>query len=175
MIACMPKGELLQGVAPPLPTRAGTPEISSEIERETRREHRSALLLVLLGLAVLTAGSGLRPLSLGSAGSATAVGRGERVVDVPAARQHTPKRTQEPRKSLLLRVESDDKRRNVDNLLADADVPLPDEDSGVVDRLGESVRSVTCKCPDKGITDPSLNTWVWSRRSKKSSVLRAST
>lgn len=39
---------------------------------------------------------------------------------------------------MLLRVEADDKRRDVDDLLADADVPLTDQDAGVVDRLGEA-------------------------------------
>lgn len=39
---------------------------------------------------------------------------------------------------MLLRVESDDEGGDVDDLLADSDVSLSDEDSGVVDRLGES-------------------------------------
>lgn len=43
----------------------------------------------------------------------------------------------------LLRVESDNERWDVDNLLANSDVPLPDEDSGVVDRLGESTQEVS--------------------------------
>ena len=38
----------------------------------------------------------------------------------------------------LLGVESDNERRNVDHLLADSDVPLSDQDSSVVDRLGQS-------------------------------------
>jgi len=39
---------------------------------------------------------------------------------------------------VLLRVETDDERGNVDNLLADADVTLADENTGVVNRLGET-------------------------------------
>lgn len=38
----------------------------------------------------------------------------------------------------LLRVETDNERGNVDDLLSDTDVPLADQDTGVVDRLGES-------------------------------------
>lgn len=38
----------------------------------------------------------------------------------------------------LLRVQSDDEGWDVDNLLANSDVPLPDEDTGMVDGLGES-------------------------------------
>ena len=39
---------------------------------------------------------------------------------------------------MLLGIQSDDERRDVDNLLADADVALLDEDTGVVDGLGEA-------------------------------------
>lgn len=39
---------------------------------------------------------------------------------------------------MLLGVETDNERRNVDDLLADADVALLDEDTGVVDGLGEA-------------------------------------
>jgi hypothetical protein len=39
---------------------------------------------------------------------------------------------------VLLGVKSHDERRNVDDLLADSDVSLPDEDSGVVDGLGKT-------------------------------------
>ncbi len=39
---------------------------------------------------------------------------------------------------MLLRIKSDDKRRDVDNLLANSDVSLFDQDTGVVDRLGET-------------------------------------
>ena len=39
---------------------------------------------------------------------------------------------------VLLRVEPDDERGNVDELLAHADVTLADEDASVMDRLGEA-------------------------------------
>ena len=39
---------------------------------------------------------------------------------------------------MLLGVETDDERRNVDDLLADSDVALSDENTGVVDGLGET-------------------------------------
>lgn len=77
------------------------------------------LLLVLLLLAVATLGS-LGLLSADTAGTATAEGRGEGKVDV------------------LLGVKSDDERGHVDDLLADTDVALADEDTGVVDGLGET-------------------------------------
>lgn len=44
---------------------------------------------------------------------------------------------------ILLGVESDNERRNVDDLLADSDVPLPDENTSVVNGLGETVKSQT--------------------------------
>jgi hypothetical protein len=39
---------------------------------------------------------------------------------------------------VLLRVESDDERRNVDNLLANSDVSLADQNTGMVNGLGQS-------------------------------------
>lgn len=39
---------------------------------------------------------------------------------------------------MLLGVETDNERGNVDDLLADADVALANEDTGVVDGLGEA-------------------------------------
>ena len=39
---------------------------------------------------------------------------------------------------MLLRVETDNKGRNIDNLLADTDVALADQDAGMVDGLGET-------------------------------------
>ena len=39
---------------------------------------------------------------------------------------------------MLLGVETDDERRNIDNLLANSDVALADENTSVVDRLGEA-------------------------------------
>ena len=43
----------------------------------------------------------------------------------------------------LLGVQSDDEGWYVDDLLADSDVPLPDEDTSVVDRLGEAAGRVS--------------------------------
>lgn len=82
---------------------------------------KSLLVVLLLGVTVtVTASSGLGALALDTAGTATTVRTGVGVVDV------------------LLRVETDNERRNVDDLLADTDVPLADEDTGVVDRLGKA-------------------------------------
>jgi hypothetical protein len=78
------------------------------------------LFLILLLLVTLAALSGLGLLSADTAGAATTVGRGQGEVNV------------------LLRVKTDDERRNVDNLLADTNVALTDEDTGVVDRAGET-------------------------------------
>jgi len=39
---------------------------------------------------------------------------------------------------VLLGVETDDERRNIDDLLANTDVALADEDTGVVDGLGKT-------------------------------------
>lgn len=76
------------------------------------------LLILLLVITTLLVGLGL--LSANTAGTSTAEGRVEREVDV------------------LLGVKTDDERRDVDDLLADADVALLDEDTGVVDGLGEA-------------------------------------
>lgn len=78
------------------------------------------LLVILLLLVTFAALGSLGLLSADTAGSATAEGRGESEVNV------------------LLRVETDDEGGNVDDLLADSDVALSDEDAGVVDRLGEA-------------------------------------
>jgi hypothetical protein len=79
------------------------------------------LLLILLGLLVTvttSGGSGL--LAAHTTGAATTEGRSEGEVNV------------------LLGVKTDHERGNVDDLLADADVALLDEDTGVVDGLGEA-------------------------------------
>lgn len=76
------------------------------------------LLLLLVSLGVTASGGG-GTLPLNTAGTATTVRRVERKVDV------------------LLRVETNNERGDVDDLLADTDVALADEDTGVVDRLGE--------------------------------------
>jgi len=80
------------------------------------------LLVVLLvsGGIVTTASSSLGSLSLYSSRSAATVWRSEGEIDV------------------FLGVESDDERRDVDNLLADSDMSLSDENSGVVDGFGET-------------------------------------
>lgn len=75
-------------------------------------------LLLLLGVLTTSGGSGL--LAANATGTATTEGRGEREVDV------------------LLGVETDHERGNVDDLLSDADVTLLDQDTGVVDGLGEA-------------------------------------
>lgn len=85
-----------------------------------KRNSSTHLLVILLLLSTITLLSGLGLLSADTAGAASTEGRGERKVDV------------------LLRVETDDERGNVDDLLADADVTLADQDTGVVDRLGET-------------------------------------
>src|SRR3569833_3739238 len=72
------------------------------------------LTLVVLQLRRL----GLLPLV--ATRTTTAQGRGQGEVDV------------------LLRVEPDDERRHVDDLLAHADVSLADQDARVVDRLGQT-------------------------------------
>jgi len=81
---------------------------------------RNNLLLVFLGLLIVTTGSGAHLLALDTAGTATTEGRGQREVNV------------------LLGVQADHVGGHVDNLLADTDVTLLDEDTGVVDGLGEA-------------------------------------
>lgn len=77
------------------------------------------LLLLLLTLATATLGS-LGLLSADTTGAAATEGRSQGEVDV------------------LLGVETDHEGRNVDDLLADTDVALADEDTGVVDGLGKT-------------------------------------
>jgi hypothetical protein len=85
-----------------------------------KRKRPFHLLVILLLLSTLTLLSGLGLLPADTAGAASTEGRGESKVDV------------------LLGVKTDDERGNVDDLLADADVTLADQDTGVVDRLGET-------------------------------------
>jgi hypothetical protein len=73
------------------------------------------LLFVILGVAL--GGSGSSTLSLDTTGTSTAIGRSEREVNV------------------LLGVETDNERRDIDDLLANTDVTLTDQDTGVVDGL----------------------------------------
>ena len=81
---------------------------------------RSLLVVLLLGVTALTTSGRLGPLPLDTTRSSTTVRRVQGVVDV------------------LLRVETNDEGWDVDDLLADSDVSLTDEDTGVVDGLGES-------------------------------------
>jgi hypothetical protein len=80
--------------------------------------HLFVILFLLLTITATLGGLGL--LSADTAGATATEGRGESKVDV------------------LLGVETDDERRHVDDLLADADVTLADQDTGVVDGLGET-------------------------------------
>jgi len=79
----------------------------------------SYLLLILL-LGIITLLRGLSLLSPDTAGATATKGRGQGEVNV------------------LLRVETNDERGNVDNLLADTDVALADKDTSVVDGLGKA-------------------------------------
>lgn len=84
--------------------------------------HKSVHLLLILSI-ITTVLLGLGSTSLLSADTtwtSTSKWRVERKIDV------------------LLGIETNDERRDVDNLLADTDVSLADEDTGVVDRLGET-------------------------------------
>jgi len=78
------------------------------------------LLLILLTSIIISLLSSLGLLPLYATRSATAEWRCESKVDV------------------LLGVETDDERWDVDDLLSDADVSLSDEDTGVMDGLGQS-------------------------------------
>lgn len=85
----------------------------------TKKRWSGRLFVILLGIIAL-AGSGSGTLSLDTAGTSTTIGRSEGEVNV------------------LLGVETNDEGRNVDNLLADTDVALTDQDTGVVDGLGKT-------------------------------------
>lgn len=80
----------------------------------------SNLLLILLLAFALTLLRGLGLLSPDTTRAATTERRCEGKVD------------------MLLRVETDDEGRNVDDLLADTDVALADENTRVVNRLGKA-------------------------------------
>ena len=85
------------------------------------------LLFLFLLLAVVLLLGGLSLLSPDTAGTPATKRRGQREVDV------------------LLGVETDDERGNVDDLLSDSDVTLADQNTGVVDRLGKT------ELPDTGL------------------------
>jgi hypothetical protein len=78
------------------------------------------LLVILLLLVAVALLGGLGLLPPDAAGAAATERRGQGKVNV------------------LLGVETDDEGGHVDDLLADADVALADEDTSVVDRLGEA-------------------------------------
>ena len=111
------------------------------------------LVVLLLGIALtVTTSGGSGPLPLDTTGSSTGKGRVQSVVEVlqrNSSRKGQSNGIRVERHRLwtreigthLLRVQSDDERRNVDHLLSDTDVPLPDKDTGVVDGLGETGRT----------------------------------
>lgn len=78
------------------------------------------LLLLLILSSTLTTLGGLGLLSADTAGATATEGRSQGEVDV------------------LLGVQADHEGGHVDDLLADTDVALADEDTGVVDGLGEA-------------------------------------
>lgn len=82
------------------------------------RNRSLVILLIIAGIIAFLRGLGL--LSADATWAATTERRGESEVDV------------------LLRVQPNDERRNIDDLLADADVALADQDTSVVNRLGET-------------------------------------
>lgn len=91
------------------------------IPKVTLPSHESFdLLVILLLLDIILLLSCLGLLSPDTTRAAATEGRGKGEVDV------------------LLGVETDNERRDVDDLLADADVALADEDTSVVDGLGEA-------------------------------------
>jgi hypothetical protein len=53
-------------------------------------------------------------------------------------RSPTTKRTRQSKVNMLLTIQSHNERRNIDDLLPDADMSLLDQDSGVMDGLGET-------------------------------------
>jgi hypothetical protein len=79
---------------------------------------KNLLLLLLLAVVALLGGLGL--LSSDTARAAATKGRGQGEVNV------------------LLRVETDNERGDVDDLLANTDVALANEDTGVVNGLGKT-------------------------------------
>ena len=76
--------------------------LAARVEVQYNMEAKASLLVVLLLVAVLLLGGSGGTLALDATGAATTVGRVEGKVDV------------------LLGVEADDERGNVDDLLADA-------------------------------------------------------
>jgi len=79
-----------------------------------------SLLLFILITTLLLLGSSGHALALNATRAASTIGRGKRKVNV------------------LLRVETDDERWDVDNLFANTNVPLPDQNTSMVNALGQS-------------------------------------
>jgi hypothetical protein len=82
--------------------------------------HRLLLVFTSIFLALFLGLSGLSLLPPNTARTATTEGTRQGEVDV------------------LLAVQSDDEAGDVDNLLADTDMSLSDQDTGVMDRLGKT-------------------------------------
>lgn len=78
------------------------------------------LFVILLLFAISTTLGGLGLLSANATGTAAAERRVESKVNV------------------LLRIETDDERRDIDDLLADTDVALANENAGVMNGLGKA-------------------------------------
>jgi hypothetical protein len=107
----------------------------------------SKLLVVVLLLGLTGSASSSRsPLPLNSASPGSTVGGGEGKVDVLCKKGEGWRvvselvwcwRREGAGEERTLGLDSDNERGNVDNLLSNPDVPLSDEDSGVVDRLGK--------------------------------------
>jgi hypothetical protein len=83
----------------------------------------SGLLLILTTLLITTVSLRLRSLGL---------------LPPNTTRAATTKGTRQRKVDVLLAVQSDHKGGDVDDLLADTDVALLDQDTGVVDGLGET-------------------------------------
>jgi hypothetical protein len=96
------------------------------------------------------------------------------------ARTSTTERRAEGEVDVLLGVETDNERGNVDDLLSNTDMTLADQDAGVVDGLGETELVnlglfVRDYCQRRRTE---MGSWIertWRRRSKKSSTRRAKT
>lgn len=99
----------------------GSPQILCSIAKPVHTPDLKHLLLIFLLLAVTaTAGGSSGLLALDTSRAATTVGGGQSEVDV------------------LLGIQADHVGGHVDDLLADADVTLLDQDTGVVDGLGQT-------------------------------------
>jgi len=79
------------------------------------------LFLFLLSSTSIFGGGGCHPPALDTTGASSTERRGEGKVDV------------------LLRIQSNDERRDVDHLLSDTNMPLPDQHPRMMDRLGQPV------------------------------------